>query len=264
MSQKVAVSSIWTERVLDKDDDIVPLAQHIAREGLQVPILTNSGLNLIDGLRRLEAVRTLGWEYVEVTATAIYTAACHNINLARVEGTLAKEPTPSRIWELYRDLQELVPHTRALAQRGNPRGRYDGGLRPALRQALGMTSDSFLQAVTQVFRMAEENPGRRGDIARASVEKIKAGQMTVYMGAESIRMPRGTWDTKVSASQQRQSMDGLVATLIALGHTLDQFGPLGPKITKEEIEGWLAPMRQFRRKYAGFIHQVEKETTNRE
>lgn len=264
LSQKVAVSSIWTERVLDKDDDIVPLAQHIAQEGLQVPILTTSDLRLIDGLRRLEAVRSLGWEYVEVTATALYTVASHNINLARVEGTLAQGLTPQRIWDLYKDLQLMVPHTRALAQRGHRGGRYDRGLRPALREALGFTSDSLLQAVTQVYRMAEEDPGPRGDVARASVEKVNAGQLTAYMAAEAVRPgPKGFREAKVSAAQQRQSMDALVASLIGLSHSLDQFGALSPKFTKEEIEGWLAPMRQFRRRYAGFIHQVEKETTNR-
>ncbi len=64
---KVRVSEIHVrERIRQSVGEISELAESIKKYGLLQPIIIDVNNNLIAGYRRLLAVKSLGWEYVEV------------------------------------------------------------------------------------------------------------------------------------------------------------------------------------------------------
>ncbi len=64
---KVRVSEIKVKERIRKDlGDIKSLAESIQKYGLLQPILIDLNYNLISGYRRYLAIRSLGWEFIEV------------------------------------------------------------------------------------------------------------------------------------------------------------------------------------------------------
>ncbi|AOP34463.1 chromosome partitioning protein ParB [Leptospira tipperaryensis] len=64
---KIRVSDIKVKNRIRKDlGDLRPLKESIQKLGLLHPILIDLDNTLISGERRLESVKNLGWEYVDV------------------------------------------------------------------------------------------------------------------------------------------------------------------------------------------------------
>lgn len=64
---KIRVSDIKVKNRIRKDlGDLRPLKESIQKLGLLHPILIDLDNTLISGERRLESVKSLGWEYVDV------------------------------------------------------------------------------------------------------------------------------------------------------------------------------------------------------
>ena len=64
---KVRISDIIiTERIRKIPGDLSSLKESIKNVGLLNPIIIDLDNHLISGLRRLESVKQLGWEYIEV------------------------------------------------------------------------------------------------------------------------------------------------------------------------------------------------------
>lgn len=62
---KVPIADIKTVRTLADESGIGDLAQEIKKAGKAEPILLRENLNIIDGLRRVEAVKRLGWSEID-------------------------------------------------------------------------------------------------------------------------------------------------------------------------------------------------------
>lgn len=260
MGQQVPIDSILVDRQLVPTDDLSSLMASIERSGQRVPILTNGDYHLIDGLRRLEALRRLGHTTAEVIATSMYPQACAALKRAREHGVAAVEVTPRRLWELYEALRPLLNITRSHLQRGRQRGQQIRiGGRALFIEALGMSSESLLQAVTQVYRAAQEDPTDRGDRAREAVKRLEAGETTVYMAVDYMRPMVETRDI-VKLDEQRAAFETAAKTLNGLLFGLERIGPLNRRLVKDgEIEEYLRQLKIFRRKFAGFIHRIEEE-----
>jgi hypothetical protein len=263
LGQRLNLSDVVTERVLSPDDDISQLAKHINDAGLQVPILVTPNNHLVDGLRRLGAVRSLGQSTIEVKAVSLYPHACAWIKRTREHGVEALPLTPRRVWEIYKAIQPLLSITKSYVQTGRKKGqspKFNVGGRPMLADALGLTSESPLQAITQVFRAAEEDPTERGDRSREAVARLMAGETTIYMAAEATRTQKRAYGGLKTPTAQRKALQNMVMTLDGLGYAMEQFGPLSNALKGQETEDWLTSLRKFRRKLARFIHQLEEET----
>lgn len=71
---KIRVSDIKVKNRIRKDlGDLQPLKESIQKLGLLHPILIDLENTLISGERRLESVKILGWEYVDVRIVDIRT-----------------------------------------------------------------------------------------------------------------------------------------------------------------------------------------------
>lgn len=262
MGQRLNLSRVITDRVLGPDDDISALAKHINDTGLKIPILITPNEHLVDGLRRLEAVRSLGRSTVDVQAVSLYPNACAWLKRTREHGVEALPLTPLRIWEIFKSLQPLASITRSYVQSGRRRGqpqKFSVGGRPMLADALGLGSESPLQAITQVFRAADEDPTERGDRAREAVARLMRGETTIYMAQEATRVPKQFDDGLRTPTAQRNTLRNMITSLDALGIVMEQFGPLSTALKDTEVEDWLTSLRKSRRKLARFIHQLEEE-----
>lgn len=262
MPQTVPISSIITKRTLESDDDVSDLAQHIQDSGLQIPVLVNQNYELIDGLRRMEAVRSLGNTTIDVTPVTLYGPTVTWLKKAREHGVLARPLSPRRMWEIYRACKPLIAVSRSQQMRGRSHGRgvhVDG--RERFLDAMGIESESYFQAVTQLYRTAREDD-LRGEVAREAVELVERGQMSVYMSLDYIRR-RSTIGTITKADQQVPMFENIMSTLAGIHYSLGQLGPLDPAIPKETLADITGELRKFRRRLFQLINQLDKEQDSR-
>lgn len=170
------------------EESVRTLADDIATNGLRNPIEVNDNLVVLEGERRLRAIRMLGWAETEVVV---------------VPGILSEQDIAAYILDAYSsvrdaDLQEQVNLFQlALSvlrrRHGRPRGRPEKPCRndtnywgtseigrEAARRA-GFRSYETAQRASKVLREADE------DIK----EKLLAGEMTVNAAYETIRKPAG-------------------------------------------------------------------------
>lgn len=262
MPQVIPIASIYTKRTLEPDDDIGDLAKNIQESGLQVPVLVNQNYELIDGLRRIEAVRSLGNDTIDAVPVTLYGPALTQLQRAREHGVLARPLSPRRIWDMYRACKPLIALSRSRAMVGRSHGR---GVRVEGRErflnALGIESESYFQAVTQLYRTAREDD-LRGEVARQAVELVESGRLSIYMSLDYIRR-RSTIGTIVKADQQVPMFQNIVSTLAGISYSLSQLGPLDPAIPKETLADITGELRKFRRRMYQLINQLEKEQDSR-
>jgi hypothetical protein len=242
---------------LDPDDDVSKLAEHINDSGLQVPILVTGDYILIDGLRRLKAVASLGRTTVEVVAVNLYEQAMAWIQRAREHGVEARPLVPRRIAELYAVCRPLMNTSRSLKMRGVQFGtgvQVKG--RKSFIDAAGIDSEAYLQAVTQVYRLAEQE-NDRGRWAREVLPLVDAGTMSPYMALDYVQR-RTKKGNVVKLEEQRLVVMNTRATLTGLLYSLRQLGPLDPELNRD-AEGLIDDLRKMRRTLHQLINQLVKE-----
>lgn len=257
------ISSIRTNgRVVDPDDDIQPLAEHIHNTGLQVPVLIDDEMNLIDGLRRMEAVRLLGNTEIEVTIASIHSDAEANLTAARSHGVHMRPwLAHGRIWQIYKELLPLGRKTRSQLTKGKP--RYTKGLtlggRATLWKVFGLKNDSELQALCTVYRRLERGEAR----ALIAVKRLEAGEITIHSAEAYARNPLGRKGNINNVSEQREFLTSIRASLYGLGHSLDQMGRLNPRLSKDEVDEYLRDLATARTKLSRFIRSIAEENHQR-
>lgn len=258
LSRTVPISSIYTDRTLDPDDDVSKLAQSINDSGLQIPILVGQDLRLIDGLRRMEAVLSLGQTVIPVNAVTLVLPAMAHIKRTREHGVEAIEMTPRRIWRLYKAVKPLMNLSRSQRMRNGNFGKsvYIGG-RKEFVDAVGIDSESYLQACNQLYNLAEENSSA-GELARELVALVDAKQLTVYMALNRITNQRRRGDI-VSPTEQLAALQTAARTLSGVGFGLTRLGTIDSSIDPQQLNDILADFRLFRRRFIQLIHKIEKE-----
>lgn len=258
MERTVPIDSISVNRTLDPGDDITELAEDIRDSGLQVPVLVNQNYELIDGLRRLEALRSLGFDAVHVVPVTMFLPAATWIQRAREHGVLARPLTPRRIWQLYSACLPLISVSRSHEMRGKPHGRgasVNG--RTRFLEAVGLTSESHFQAVIQTYRTAQEQTVR-GELARQAVDLIERGSLTAYGAIDYVKrnLNEGIITT---AEDQLVLLQNAVHTLSGIAFSLKRMGPLHATVTSAQLAPITKDLRNFRRTLHRLIHSLESE-----
>jgi Predicted transcriptional regulators len=264
MAKNVPIDSVITERVLTVGDDLSDLAQSMKRDGLTVPLLVTQDYELIDGLRRLEAARALGWTEIEVVPTILFPRACELINQAREHGLHALPLTGQRIWEIYSDLKPLLSITRSMNQRGRAKAagiRESSGGRPLLSKSLGLKSEALLQAITHVHRMLSDPT--YGAKAAEALELIEAGHLSYYGAHDFIKKTHGLTGSITGLNEQRSGLEAAITSLNGTVRALNQLGPLHKKLPSEEASARLAEFHAARAKLTKFIRLLTEEINDR-
>jgi hypothetical protein len=175
-------------RVLREDDDVEALAKSILDEGLRFPILLKEDNELIDGLRRMEAMRLAGFTTVEVFVAHSFEQAIGALTASHADSPPRQLNYPQwRIYQIWRALDGM-PVTRRIGRPGTHPSRI------ALQQALRLSSQNVLQTAVFIYRAAQED-SEEGEIARQAVAEIEAGRINGY-GAR-IRIYKWRRDRKL-------------------------------------------------------------------
>lgn len=258
MGKTAPIEAIATDRTLDPGDDLTKLAESIRSDGLQVPVLVNQEYELIDGLRRLEAVRSLGNADVEVVAVTLLQPAMAWIKRAREHGVEAKPLTPRRIWELYSAVQPIVKATRSHLSRGTRHGRgVNLNARQAFVEATGIDGESRLQVITQTYRTALVD-GHKGELGREALKRMESGEFTPYMAVDYVRRNLSRGEV-VATTEQQAILTSVATTLNGVGFGIAQLGTLDPAINAKAYPDIHRDLTKFRRALYQLIRQLEKE-----
>lgn len=260
MAKRVAIDKIVIDRALAPGDDLTELVNSIKESGQEVPILVTQDYELIDGLRRLEALRSLGETEVNTVPTYMYPLACEVLKQARQHGVAAAPLTPQRIWELYTSLQPLLNITRSHLQRGVPaKSRKSAGVaggRVLFSEAIDI-ADGKVQALIGVYhKLSHPDSAER---AAEALDMLNRGETTFYGAIEYIRKGERFSGDITGLAQQQEALESAITSLNGTIRALGRLGKLHKKFPKEEAEQRLAELSGTRYKLTKFIRLLAEE-----
>ncbi|SEE94454.1 ParB N-terminal domain-containing protein [Jiangella alba] len=166
-----AVDEIQVGRAYRTDlGDVDGLVESIRTVGLLHPIVVSKAGWLISGLRRLEAVRRLGWREVDVWVAAKVSDRLQRALAVRDENSLRKDLNPIEAAALYNELKELYAEeagrrqasTRFGAERAGTDGSVDStepldARVQAARAITGRDSHGMLEQVLELQRLVADD-----------------------------------------------------------------------------------------------------------
>lgn len=265
MTKHVAIDSITLDRALDPGDDLSELVKSIKEEGQIVPVLVTQDYQLIDGLRRLEALRSMGETEIIAVPTVLYPRACEVLKQAVQHGVAALPLTPDRIWHLYSAMQPILATTKAHYQRGKRKTqgvRQSAGGRELFVAALnGAMTDGELQALIYTYR-ALSDPARAQKASEA-LSLNSEGKLSYYGMSEYVRKAIGFTGRIKAPKEQMEVLEAAVTSLHGVLRALNQLGPISPKNTTEEMEAKRAELSAARYKLTKFINMLSEEINKR-
>lgn len=268
MDQLLEISTITIKRGLAPDDTEIPeLAKSIKRNGQRVPILINQSFELIDGLRRIEAVRSNGGTIVTARIAETFEMAIDELNESRVDGEFWQTPSPLRVWQIN---QLLIPYVKRRIKENRQRlkGRPQHSklanpptpARTMLHQAFGFNSDSYVGESIHLWNLATSTEDWRAEYAKELAEAVERGEVPLFgvrARLERAEIFRG--DITAPADQKRV-MNNFITHMGGLTKSVESMGPLNQKITKNQKEIWLKELQELRRKFYAFVKMYEQET----
>lgn len=257
------IDSILVEpRVLPPPvEELEPLIQSIRDTGLQVPIAIDSKSLLIDGLRRMEAMRALGHTVIEAVVISTQLELLDHLKRTRKHGVHERDWLRTRrAYEIYRHYAYLSGRSRSLAYRG--RGDLTGATYSTRDQVvglLGLRSDAEVQAYVSNYKLLYAGtPG-----AEEAIKRYEAGDVGPYGAQSIIKTFTRKHGTINNLAEQRAFLQQIRITMEALGHSLQEFGRLNPRLPQEEVDEYLESLQSNRATLTRFIRTITKENTDR-
>ena len=257
MSEEILIELIKTDRKLEPGDDIADLANLISGFGLKVPVLLDPDYNLVDGLRRIEAMKILGETKVPAVVAETYEEAIANVKLAHQD---RNGVGPKRTRQIELSLEELrIKRTARLRAKYGRVPIHKRGTVPKEPRTRDLFTDAMrdinASKYGQVYRQAEAGVS----YAQRLVEEMESGEIlasTAISRMEEARKPNGDVRTP---TEQRVLLDSAVRTLSGLVKGLDKLAdPI--KLSKAELAVIVKELKIHRTKLASFIRYIEKES----
>lgn len=236
--------------------DIKGLTKDIKANGLRVPVLVDQDFVLIDGLRRLEALKALGWK-VPVTVAETYEEAISNLDQAHTEPLTDAR----RIWQINQDLgsllEERTHRLRAASQRGIPRSsRFKGRANNVRSREMFEVAlkNVYVTKVCQVYRAAEAGH----ELAKQLLPLLEDGTYTPNMALNRL----GQYDSRKGgnvtvAREQRALLVGAIRSLSGVTKGLEKMG-FPVKIPKEEYENLVKQIKEHRTELSRMLGILER------
>lgn len=172
--------------------DLDDLVESISKRGLLQPITITPDGALVCGLRRLEAVKRLGWRTLKVWVRSGISDRLSQVLSEQDENTLRKPLTPVEQGRLFDELTALLKEDgqqRQKASRFGAKGEEDGGVESTPPSSPGKTRVNAAQLITgsdshqrleriNAIRAVAENPDqpeRVRSLAQTELDRIDAG-----------------------------------------------------------------------------------------
>lgn len=266
-SQMIPIASIVNSRELRPDDDLTKLSISLRSggEGQQRPIIVDEDMNLIDGLRRVEALRLLKKTHASAVVTTTFEDTCAVLDKTRKHGYLSRPVTPLRVWEIFNATYKQQKE-RGARLRARPGPERAAGLeirsRAMLGEALGFHGEGILAAATQLYKSLLTNTDPSKVEALADIRRrMEAGLLSVYSARGAIsRLEKGIFlnGDIVGVADQRQALAAAVSQLNGVARGLSRIGPLGPDFTEAELQMYLKSFEDGKRHLQRFVNGLRK------
>lgn len=267
----IELSAVTCDRDPPSREDCEKLQDNIAANGLQVPLLLNKSLGVIDGLRRLQAIRNLGWKVAAVNIVDDFDAAIESLQMAHHVA-----PSYRRMYEIHEAVRPMgmarLSRARSEAGRkarrrgahgllvaGEPIGSWQKELADAL-----MVSGPILQCVITLYRRAlHGEDGSERDIYRKVAAEVESGTLTPSSALTKAQRLLRNYEEEgsgaggaLSLDEQRLLLTKIAASLEGLFHAVDGFTP-DPRLGRGERERELRKLRASRLKLNRLIQKLE-------
>lgn len=240
----------------------------IDKMGLKFPIVVDADMELIDGLRRYEAMQKLGWDRVPVIICATLEESCEAI--AKSVKNRQTPVTPLRGWELFLALGEQTKErSTRLRQRRTGMKRTElldtaTRSRVLISEALGYKGEAFIAAATIVYKAFTSNtdPSKKDGLADIR-RKLEAGELSLYETRGAIER-LGKVDMSgdiVDINQQRNALSSALSQLTGLTKGTTRIGELNPDINQAELKLYIKGFEDGRRDLQRFINSLKKRVT---
>jgi hypothetical protein len=274
--QTVPIDSVISNRVLLDNDDISELAASIDKTGLKRPILLDEKLQLIDGLRRYEAMQKLGWDRVPVIISKTLEESCEAIAKTRLHGEAgfgALPVTPRRCWEVFTDLTDQarerstrLRRRRVGLKRGEPLPNAEEIIRSRVMigEALGFKGEAFLAASTAVYKAFVRNNDPEKVEGLANIRwRLEAGQLSLYEARGAVdRLGKADMSGDIiTINEQRNALASALSQLTGVTKGVARIGEPSAELNQTELKLYIKGFEDSRRDLQRFINSLKKRVT---
>lgn len=267
---KVSEIKIGDREIRLDDTELADLTADIRQRGLQVPILVDSDLNLIDGLRRLQSLSP-NFD-VDVVVSDEYVETLEIMRLNK-KGPFRRAWDMRRVWDFHlaTTKQRKENHYFRVTE-GNRRKRKNlldiaGEKKPhsLSRQILGELSGmpaAEIQAGMYIFSRAyglikEPDPEILA-LTRELVAKIDAGY-NIYSARYEVEQLKNRDKGSISTeADQRKVLQRAASSAKVLTGVFKDFATINNGITKEEAEEYLKTLWNARTDFQIIIRKLKE------
>lgn len=255
MSERILIDEIKLTRGLDPGENLKELAQDLKTNGQKVPVLVLSDFTLVDGLRRVMALHSLGIKEVDAIVAFTFEEAVKALRLAH----LGKAPDRiRRSWEMYEDLIPLIMERKRLninkRQAGIRRVDRKPSTMPLARTLMESAIGKGYDKVVQIYRLAHSYtpPGWR-EILR----DLEDGKIFVGTALKRIHGRTPLEGNVRTVKDQKQLVDGAARQLTGLMLSLEKLAwPI--VIPTKDRQPALDELKRNRSKLSKIIHLLEE------
>lgn len=270
MYKTVPIHQLLTDRFLVPGDDITALAKHINDSSLQVPILVRDDMFIVDGLRRMEAMRELGLTTIDVFIPSNFLEAIEYLRRTLANTTEAVPLKARRMYQIKRDLVPISWAERGRLNRGIARGKprpktsLTGAQNVAvLADVFGVTK-SYLSTTSRLFGLEATLPASVDpkEFQRA-LEGMNEGHVrpgTVVTMLDQSKLFNGSIK---GANDQREAIRSAAAAVTGVLGGLTALGPLNKAIRSDELLELRSALQRLRRLNNKMIKAVSEEMRKR-
>lgn len=271
----ISVSDIKYDRALLLTEDLTDLKNNMSANGQKQPILLDENMRLIDGLRRLHAWQTLGYNQISAVVSDNLEDTCALLSKVRLHGAsyakgiTAHPVTPRRTWELFNDTHVQQKERGAELRKrriGVPRSAPP--IEPSLRsramfcQALGIGGEAQLAASALLYKAFTENkdPARAAGLKDIQ-DRLEAGEMSLYEARGAVdRLGKGDFNGDIlTVDAQRSALATSLSGLSGVTKGLTRIGEINSEFTEVELQMYLKQFEQGRRDLQRFINSFRKK-----
>lgn len=257
-----------TEREVSPLDDPSKLIADIKKRGQTTPILIRPDLHLIDGLRRVRALESLGISQVEA-----FTADTWEEVRARLENGRSEENfrfpltyRPYDILPMFYAVENMgaraLSESRRTATIGIKRGERHLHRKPLVpwRQqffdAVGFDDHIYSDARFMIAAMANIPEGEE-ELYTFFYEESRNGRLSVHAARKGIENYAMRGDVQRAADQKR-IFEKMIHEGEANYRAFKTLGSLTGKHSPEELEHWLEGLKRTRDQYTAMMNVLKR------
>lgn len=254
MIKRILIDEIKLNRGLDSDENLKELAKSL-RGGQQVPILVLSDYTLVDGLRRVMALNTMGATEVDAVIATTFEEAAEALYQAH-QGILTDRVR--RLFEIDRDIKPLILEraTRLRRKRmvGVPRFEWQPSDQPQSRMLMERALGKGYDKIVQTYRAAEVY---QPDGWRAVLRDLENGDISSWAAYNKLRGKEPLNGNIRSARDQKQLVDGVARQLEAVVLALEKLAwPI--VMPAEDRQRACEQLRYSRGRLSRILHLLEE------